>query len=67
MNGKFESHSNNYTESNVNRPPGGWALRLRANIDEMPKRDEGPQGERGRKRRVNPGVTAKVTIVPAKT
>jgi hypothetical protein len=33
----------------------------------MPERDEGPQDERGRKRRVNPGVMAKVTIVPAKT
>jgi hypothetical protein len=33
----------------------------------MPKRDERPQGERGRKRRVNPGVMAKVMIVPAKT
>jgi hypothetical protein len=37
MNGKFESHSNNHNESNVNRPPGGWALRPRANIDEMRK------------------------------
>jgi hypothetical protein len=67
MKGKFESHSNNYTESNVNRRPGGWALQAHATIGEMPKRDEGPQGKRGRKRRINPGVTAKVTIVPAKT
>ena len=67
MNAKFESHSNNYTESNVNRPPGGWAVQAHANIDEMPERDVGLQDERGRKRRVNPGVMAKVTIVPAKT
>src|SRR5712664_4974283 len=35
MNGKIESHSNNYTESNVNRPPGCWAVQAHTNIDEM--------------------------------
>jgi hypothetical protein len=48
MNGKFESHFNNYTESNVNRPLSRCAVQARANIDEMPQRDEGPQDERGR-------------------